>query len=89
MQRLFPHTIAWPCALAALSCGDAAGPDSVSIECDTPAMAISGGTTQSGSTSPTLDQLTVALCPIDLGSGEVTVVFTINARDSGSGITRP
>jgi hypothetical protein len=52
-------------------------------------MAISGGTTQSGSTSPTLDQLTVALCPIDLGSGEVTVVFTINARDSGSGITRP
>ncbi len=81
--------LGWPWVLAALACGETAGPGRARIGCDNStgaaATAAHHGTARRDST-PTLDRLTIAPCLVDLGSGAVTVGFTLLARDQYAGI---
>ena len=85
-KRPLPAAIGWLGALAALSCGETAGPGQV--ECINPTVAAAAafdGTARDDST-PTLDRLTIAPCLVDLKSGGVTVAFTLRARAQHAGI---
>lgn len=66
-------------ALAGLSCGEAAGPDPESVQCDVRLYP--------GGDPVRIEQLTVTPCPADLSDGEVTVLFRIRARAPASQIS--
>jgi hypothetical protein len=76
--------VAFLCALTALSCLDVPGPDNGRVRCDNTTVPVHQGTAG----APTIDRLTVAPCLVDLSGNEVTVLFTLNARDLQAGISR-
>lgn len=85
MTHPLPAVIGSLGALAALSCGETAGPGQV--ECiPTVAASVAFGGSAPDDSIPTLDRLTIAPCLVDLRGGGVTVAFTVRARAQYAGI---